>query len=64
MSADAGEVNSPYDEDENQNACVGCKQPLTETEFEYYENHWRWASLERQPLNRLCKQCVMEERAR
>lgn len=36
--------------------CIGCKQPLTESEFEYYEN--------RLHLERLCKRCVMEERAR
>lgn len=36
--------------------CIGCKRPLTEFEFEYYEN--------RRHLDRLCKSCVLEERAR
>lgn len=33
-----------------------CGHPLTESEFEYYEN--------RRHLDRLCRRCAMEERAR
>ncbi len=33
-----------------------CGHQLTESEFEYYEN--------RRHLDRLCKRCAMEERAR
>ena len=36
--------------------CAGCGKKLSEHEFEHYENH-----LDQQ---RLCKNCVMEGRAR
>jgi hypothetical protein len=42
--------------EESEQCCIGCKRPLTEFEFEYYEN--------RRHLDRLCKSCVLEERAR